>query len=78
MIRKHWINRYRPPETPESIKALTEELDPYGYESVLFTVHSRLGDMWTRLSSSVNKNHKFKYKKNLKSTTVIMAPQHSA
>lgn len=61
MIRKHWVNRYRPPETPESIKALTEELDPYGYESVLFTVHSRLGDMWTRLSSSVNKNHKFKY-----------------
>jgi alkanesulfonate monooxygenase SsuD/methylene tetrahydromethanopterin reductase-like flavin-dependent oxidoreductase (luciferase family) len=61
MIRKHWIVRYRPTETSESIREVAEELEPYGYESVLFTVHSRLGDMWTKISNSINKNHKFKY-----------------
>lgn len=61
MIRKHWVVRYRPTETSDSIRALTEELDAYNYESVLFTVHSRLGDMWTKISNSINDKHKFKY-----------------
>ncbi len=61
MIRKHWIVRYRPPETAESIREVVNELGNYDYESVLFTVHPMLSDMWTKLAASVNPNHKFKY-----------------
>lgn len=53
--------RYRPIETIESIKKVTEEVDPYNYESVLFAVNPRFGDIWTKLSNSINHNHKFKY-----------------
>lgn len=61
MIRKHWIVRYRPPETPESIKTVFEEINEYDYESVLLTVSPLLGDMWTKVSNVVDKSHKFKY-----------------
>lgn len=61
MIRKHWIVRYRPPETPESIKDVYSEINQYNYESVLLTVSSLLGDMWTKSATAVDKSHKFKY-----------------
>jgi alkanesulfonate monooxygenase SsuD/methylene tetrahydromethanopterin reductase-like flavin-dependent oxidoreductase (luciferase family) len=61
MIRKNWIVRYRPPETPESIKSVFDEVNPYGYGIVLVTVSPLLGDMWTRISSVVDKSHTFKY-----------------
>lgn len=53
--------RYRPEETPESIAQLSDDVHLYNYESLLFTVHSRIGDMWTKISNSINKNHSFKY-----------------
>jgi alkanesulfonate monooxygenase SsuD/methylene tetrahydromethanopterin reductase-like flavin-dependent oxidoreductase (luciferase family) len=53
--------RYRPPETAQSIQEVVDEVGNYGYESVLFTVHPMLSDMWTKLSASVNPNHTFKY-----------------
>jgi alkanesulfonate monooxygenase len=53
--------RYRPPETAQSIQEVVDEVGNYGYESVLFTVHPRLSDMWTKLAASVNPNHTFKY-----------------
>lgn len=61
MIRKHWMVRYRPPETSETIRCLVNEISNYSYESVLFTVHPLLSDMWTKIAASVNPNHKFKY-----------------
>lgn len=61
MIRKHWIVRYRPPETPASLKQVFEEVNPYGYGIVLLTVSPLLGDMWTKISSVVDKSHTFKY-----------------
>lgn len=61
MIRKHWIVRYRPPETPASLKQVFEEVNPYGYGVVLLTVSPLLGDMWTKISSVVDKSHTFKY-----------------
>jgi alkanesulfonate monooxygenase SsuD/methylene tetrahydromethanopterin reductase-like flavin-dependent oxidoreductase (luciferase family) len=61
VIRKHWIVRYRPPETSQSIREVVNELGNYSYESVLFTVHPLLSDMWTKLSASINPNHTFKY-----------------
>ena len=61
MIRKHWMVRYRPPETSETIRSLVNEVGLYDYESVLFTVHPLLSDMWTKIAVSVNPNHKFKY-----------------
>jgi alkanesulfonate monooxygenase SsuD/methylene tetrahydromethanopterin reductase-like flavin-dependent oxidoreductase (luciferase family) len=61
MIRKHWIVRYRPPETAQSIREVVDEVGNYDYESVLFTVHPMLSDMWTKLAASVNPNHTFKY-----------------
>lgn len=61
MIKKHWIVRYRPPETSLSLKNVFNELSQYNYEYVLLTVSPLLGDMWTKISSVVDKSHKFKY-----------------
>lgn len=61
MIRKHWMTRYRNQETVESLKDLTNDLDKYGYESLLFLVHPKAADLWTKLSTSINHNHTFKY-----------------
>jgi len=61
LIRKHWMVRYRRDETVESLKDLTEHLDQYGYESLLFLINSALGDMWTKLVTSINDRHSFKY-----------------
>lgn len=53
--------RYRRDESVESLKELTEYLDAYGYESLLFLINSALGDMWTKLVTSINDKHSFKY-----------------
>lgn len=61
MIRKHWMLRFRPAESSETIAAEVEKLDKYNYESVLFTVNSRIPDMWTTVANAINKSHKIKY-----------------
>jgi alkanesulfonate monooxygenase SsuD/methylene tetrahydromethanopterin reductase-like flavin-dependent oxidoreductase (luciferase family) len=43
------------------MKSLFDELNPYGYGNVLLTVSSLLGDMWTKISSVVDKSHTFTY-----------------
>lgn len=76
MIRKHWIVRYRPPETPASLKQVFEEVNPYGYGIVLLTVSPLLGDMWTKISSVIDKSHTFKYM--IAFRTYLFSPQYLA
>jgi alkanesulfonate monooxygenase SsuD/methylene tetrahydromethanopterin reductase-like flavin-dependent oxidoreductase (luciferase family) len=76
MIRKNWIVRYRPPETPKSIKSMFDEVNPYGYDIVLVTVSPLLGDMWTKVSSVVDKSHTFRYM--IAFRTYLFSPQYLA
>ena len=76
MIRKHWIVRYRPPETPASLKSVFDEVSPYNYGIVLLTVSPLLGDMWTKISSVVDNSHKFKYM--IAFRTYLFTPQYLA
>lgn len=49
------------PLLPDEIKELNKIFDSVGYESVLFTYHSKLPNSFIRIAHSMNPNHKFKY-----------------
>jgi alkanesulfonate monooxygenase SsuD/methylene tetrahydromethanopterin reductase-like flavin-dependent oxidoreductase (luciferase family) len=53
--------RYRNQETVQSLRDLTNDLDKYKYESLLFLVHPKAADLWTKLAASVDDSHSFKY-----------------
>jgi alkanesulfonate monooxygenase SsuD/methylene tetrahydromethanopterin reductase-like flavin-dependent oxidoreductase (luciferase family) len=60
MIRKHWMLRDYPVDSIDMSK-MSDEVDRYGYESMLVTVYPMEYDMWTMVLNSIKDEHSFKY-----------------
>lgn len=61
MIRFNWMWRYNDHLDQSGLIKLSDELDSFGYYSVLLTVHSRLSDYIPIVASVLDKGHKLKY-----------------
>lgn len=44
-----------------NLKDLSDELDSFGYDSVLLVIHSQDGDWWTKVANAINPKQKLRY-----------------
>ncbi len=61
MIRFNWMWRYSRDLDQDGLIKLSDELDEFGYYSVLLTVHSRSADYLPKVASVLDRGHSVKY-----------------
>lgn len=59
MFNFHWLAREN--YSIQDIKNLSNELDFYNYDSVLFTYHSNTSDNFIKIANAIDKKNKIKY-----------------